>query len=134
MIVAAFQAAGIIALSAARIGIDIILDIAGLTKGAVNRQVQYWHLGRRWCGDRDQYRAEGRPEAAHYSAVSRGGFLPDRRGRSGPSRRRSICPSLTPTLTTPPLASLPNSSSSASGFLMCSWITRARGRAPILSS
>ena len=30
--------------------------------------------------------------------------------------------------------SLPNSSSSASGFLMCSWITRASGRAPNFSS
>ena len=34
----------------------------------------------------------------------------------------------------PPLASLPNSSSSASGRLMCSWITRAIGRAPIFGS
>ena len=30
--------------------------------------------------------------------------------------------------------SLPNSSSSASGFLMCSWMTRASGRAPNFSS
>ncbi len=30
----------------------------------------------------------------------------------------------------PALGQRPNSSSSASGFLMCSWITRARGRAP----
>ena len=33
-------------------------------------------------------------------------------------------------LTPPPFLSLPNSSSSASGFLMFSWITRASGRAP----
>src|ERR1700736_5185481 len=38
------------------------------------------------------------------------------------------------TRTWPPLLSLPNSTSSASGFLMCSWITRAIGRAPICSS
>jgi PAS domain-containing protein len=37
-------------------------------------------------------------------------------------------------LVRPPLRSLPNSSSSASGFLMCSWITRPIGRAPICSS
>jgi hypothetical protein len=29
---------------------------------------------------------------------------------------------------------LPNSTSSANGFLMCSWITRPSGRAPMRSS
>src|SRR4029077_4720117 len=38
------------------------------------------------------------------------------------------------TRTWPPPLSLPNSTSSAKGFLMCSWITRAMGRAPICSS
>ena len=37
-------------------------------------------------------------------------------------------------LTRPPPASLPNSSSSASGRLILSWITRAIGRAPISGS
>src|SRR5690606_35584840 len=39
--------------------------------------------------------------------------------------------SLTSTLTRPPPTSLPNSSSSASGRLTLSWITRVIGRAPI---
>ncbi|MCY1307879.1 hypothetical protein D9M70_578450 [compost metagenome] len=38
------------------------------------------------------------------------------------------------TLTTPPFFSLPKRISSASGFLMFSWMTRASGRAPIFSS
>ena len=37
-------------------------------------------------------------------------------------------------LTWPPSSSLPNSSSSASGRLMCSWMMRAIGRAPIFGS
>jgi hypothetical protein len=43
-------------------------------------------------------------------------------------------PSTTETCTRPPWASLPNSSSSASGRLRFSWITRAIGRAPIFGS
>ena len=42
--------------------------------------------------------------------------------------------SLMLTCTSPPLASLPNSSSSASGCLILSWINRAIGRAPIALS
>jgi hypothetical protein len=41
---------------------------------------------------------------------------------------------ITTTRTWPPDFKRPNSTSSASGFLMCSWITRAIGRAPISSS
>ena len=60
---------------------------------------------------------------------------PSGRGRAGGvasmnSKARS--PSLRVTLTAPPLASRPNSSSSASGFLMCSWMTR-RQRAGAVS-
>src|SRR5205807_581351 len=40
----------------------------------------------------------------------------------------------TDTRTWPPLARRPNSSSSASGRLMCSWMVRAIGRAPIFGS
>ncbi len=36
--------------------------------------------------------------------------------------------------TVPPFFSLPNNTSSASGFLMCSWMTRPSGRAPMRSS
>ena len=39
-------------------------------------------------------------------------------------------PSLNCTFTWPPRISLPNRMSSARGFLMCSWMTRASGRAP----
>ena len=54
---------------------------------------------------------------------------------SGSHSRASPLPSLdTETRTWPPLASRPNSSSSASGRLMCSWIVRAMGRAPIFGS
>lgn len=55
-----------------------------------------------------------------YSAVNKGGLLPDSRGLSGPSTFKSMEPSLIPTCTTPPFANFPNSSSSASGFLMYS--------------
>src|SRR5262249_37030654 len=54
---------------------------------------------------------------------------------SEPIFARPVPSSLTTTTRTwPPPLSLPNSTSSASGFLMCSWITRAIGRAPICSS
>ena len=43
---------------------------------------------------------------------------------------KAILPSLSTTLTWPPRTSLPNRMSSASGFLMFYWITRASGLAP----
>src|SRR5262245_51473992 len=61
-------------------------------------------------------------------------------GVTGPSRysKPSLSwpssPLTTITRTWPPPLSLPNSTSSASGFLMCSWIMRLIGRAPICSS
>ena len=55
-----------------------------------------------------------------YSAVNSGGFCPVRRGFCGSSISSTMAPSLTPTRTSPPLVSLPNSNSSAKGFLMYS--------------
>ena len=46
----------------------------------------------------------------------------------------SLPSALTPIFTVPPAASLPNSSSSASGRLICSCMSRAIGRAPIFGS
>ncbi len=46
----------------------------------------------------------------------------------------SLPSAVTPIFTVPPAASLPNSSSSASGRLICSCIRRAIGRAPIFGS
>lgn len=72
----------------------------------------------------------GQPRLTRPYSTSAGtfgsGVLPG--GASGNSK--ASLPSATLTRTTPPLASRPNSSSSASGFLMLSWITRASGRAP----
>ncbi len=53
-------------------------------------------------------------------------------GGSGKSNARRPFSSFT--RTRPPRASLPNSSSSASGYLMFSWMTRASGLAPNSSS
>src|SRR6516164_1623308 len=50
--------------------------------------------------------------------------------RSSKEKASPSSSALRVTRTTPPFANRPNSNSSASGFLMCSWITRARGRAP----
>jgi uncharacterized protein len=74
------------------------------------------------------------PSGRSYSAVSSGGFFAGSCGAPAASISSAISPSRTTTRTTPPLASLPNSSSSASGFLIVSWITRPSGRAPIFSS
>ena len=72
----------------------------------------------------------GRRRRGRFGFGSGSGF-----GFTGPSssasRFRPSPPSLTVILTVPPFLSLPNSTSSASGFLMCSWMTRPSGRAPM---
>ena len=53
---------------------------------------------------------------------------------SSSSNSSTTLPSFTSTVTLPPFASLPNSSSSASTERMVSWMRRAIGRAPISGS
>src|SRR5262249_52742086 len=55
-------------------------------------------------------------------------------GNSKPSLLSPVSSLRSITRTWPPALSLPNSTSSASGFLIVSWISRAIGRAPICSS
>ena len=79
--------------------------------------------------------AAGRPRRRRLFILRR--FWPFRRIERQEARTRASRSSPSPstiTLTVPPCSSLPNSSSSASGFLMCSWMTRASGRAPNFSS
>ena len=73
------------------------------------------------------------------SGVCRRGRQPLKRGQPRVSGTRSrasgsLPSALTPIFTVPPAASLPNSSSSASGRLICSCMSRAIGRAPIFGS
>ncbi|MBM3585146.1 MAG: alpha/beta hydrolase [Alphaproteobacteria bacterium] len=104
----------------------------------------------------DTVRAEARAEVApRITCAARpyttsGTEPPERTGRglgragrlvAGPAgsgetggKSKTSTPSTTLTLTRPLRDSRPNSSSSASGFLTCSWIRRASGRAPNLSS
>ena len=65
-------------------------------------------------------RLRGDRSGPNYSAVRSGGLDLVKRGLAGSSIVRMIASSFTPTSTTPPLVNLPNNSSSASGFLMCS--------------
>jgi RimJ/RimL family protein N-acetyltransferase len=64
--------------------------------------------------------------------ASTGSFSPDAPSPVPPatSKSKASLPSFSVTITWPPRISRPNRISSASGFLMFSWITRASGRAP----
>src|SRR5262245_23343806 len=79
-----------------------------------------------------------RPEGLH--SASTGSWLAGgRASRSGGRKvKASLAAAPSPSVSTrtvpPPFDSLPNSTSSASGFLRCSWMTRASGRAPNMRS
>src|SRR5260370_8569727 len=79
-----------------------------------------------------------RPECLH--SASTGSWLAGgSASRSGGRKAKtSVSAGPSPSTSTrtvpPPFTTLPNSTSSASGFLRCSWMTRASGRAPNIRS
>jgi hypothetical protein len=85
----------------------------------------------RGLAERARGAAETSPTARGSYSTSSGSFgAAGRRGGSSKAKASASSVGLLATRTTPPLASRPNNSSSASGFLTCSWMTRASGRAP----
>ena len=74
----------------------------------------------------NRLRLRRRPRPRPSSSLAFGRLVGSGARNSKTSLRSSPLPSTT-TFTVPPFSSLPNSSSSASGFLMCSWMTRPAG-------
>src|SRR5579883_479480 len=80
--------------------------------------------------ERDPDRPECLHSASTGSCAAGGNALGSGGRKVKTSLRAAPSPSASTRTVPPPLASLPNSTSSASGFLRCSWMTRASGRAP----
>src|SRR5260221_1716518 len=75
------------------------------------------------------------PHSASTGSWLAGGRAPRSGGRKVKTNSAAAPSPLTSTLTVPPpFDSLPNSTSSASGFFRCAWMTRASGRAPNMRS
>ena len=106
------------------------------------RHLRHRAAARRLCRRRGRRSpaASCRGEERRLALARRGSGSFSGRGFTGPSgysKLSLLLPASSVTTTTrtwPPYLSRPNSTSSASAFLMCSWITRAIGRAPISSS